>query len=71
VLAGICAGLAIQAARLDNYDAFKIACCGVYLHSMAGELARRELGDAGVLAGDLLPLIPKAISALKDGDSLE
>lgn len=71
VLAGICAGLATQAARLDNYDAFNIACCGVYLHSMAGELARRELGDCGVLAGDLLALIPKAISALKDGDSLE
>jgi NAD(P)H-hydrate epimerase len=71
VLAGICAGLLVQATRFDDCDPFKIACCGVYVHAMAGELARRELGDTGTLAGDLLAYVPRAINGIKQGDSIE
>ncbi len=71
VLAGICAGLLAQASKLPEMDIFKIACCGVYLHALAGELCRREMGDIGVLAGDLLSKIPLAFRNLKQGDSLE
>jgi NAD(P)H-hydrate epimerase len=71
VLAGICAGLLAQFSRFSDLDPFEVACVGVYLHAMAGELMRRELGDAGVLAGDLLPVIPQAIAAIKSGDGLE
>jgi NAD(P)H-hydrate epimerase len=71
VLAGICAGLLTQASKLPEIDTFKIACCGVYLHALAGELCRREMGDTGVLAGDLLTKIPLALRNLKQGDSLE
>ncbi|MEI7555901.1 NAD(P)H-hydrate dehydratase [Candidatus Chlorohelix sp.] len=71
VLAGICGGLLAQAVRFADFDTFKIACCGVYLHAMAGELAKRDKGAMGVLAGDLLPLLPLSIEAIKQGESLE
>ncbi|MCE2405640.1 MAG: NAD(P)H-hydrate dehydratase [Dehalococcoidia bacterium] len=56
VLTGIIGGLLAQG--LSPEDA---ACCGVYLHGMAGEMARERLGDAGMLAGDLLSLLPAAV----------
>ena len=31
-------------------------------------MVSEELGDAGVLAGDLLPAIPQAIKKLRKGD---
>lgn len=60
VLAGIIAGLAAQG--LSAWDA---AACGVYVHGASGEIMRQEIGDAGLLASDLLPAIPRAIKTLK------
>ena len=60
VLSGVIAGLTAQGLPL-----FDAAACGVFLHSQAGEMARKELGDAGMLAGDLLPLLPVVIKGLK------
>jgi NAD(P)H-hydrate epimerase len=56
VLAGAIVGLLAQG--LAPFDA---AICGAYLHGLAGELARREIGDAGVVAGDVLARLPEAI----------
>jgi NAD(P)H-hydrate epimerase len=61
VLAGVIAGLAAQG--LDNFNA---ACLGVWLHAQAGEIVKSELGDTGMLASDLLPVVPKAIKVLKE-----
>jgi NAD(P)H-hydrate epimerase len=61
VLSGAIAGLLAQG--LSPFDA---AYCGVYLHSEAGEMVREELGDAGMVAGDLLPVLPKVIKRLKE-----
>ena len=61
VLAGIIAGLTAQG--LDNFNA---ACLGVWLHGQAGEIVKAELGDTGMLAGDLLQVVPKAIKKLKE-----
>jgi hypothetical protein len=36
------------------------------LHGLAGELARDAIGDAGVVAGDLMGLLPLAISRLRE-----
>lgn len=55
VLAG-----AIAALRGQGLEPFTAAIAGGYLHGLAGELARRRLGEAGVVAGDLLPLLPLA-----------
>jgi len=59
VLAGAIAGLVAQG--LEPFDAAALA---VYLHGRAGEKVRGELGDAGLLAGDLLPALPQVIKEL-------
>lgn len=72
VLAGIAAGLLAQFAKNpEKLDTFTVACLAVYLHSMTGELVSRDLGDTGLLASDFLQVIPQAIVAIKNGDSLE
>ncbi len=60
VLAGVISGMLAQG--LSPFDA---ASCGVFLHGLAGEMVRSEMGDAGMLASDLLPVLPKAIRQLK------
>ena len=60
VLAGAIVGLLAQG--LAPFDA---AVCGAYLHALAGEIARREIGDAGVLASDMLARLPAAIRQCK------
>ncbi len=56
VLAGTVAGLVAQ-----GLDPFAAAALAVYLHGRAGEKVRRELGEAGLLASDLLPNLPLVI----------
>ena len=60
VLAGCITGLLSQG--VPPQDA---APLGVYLHALAGERARRSLGDAGMLASDLLPELPRALKSLR------
>jgi hydroxyethylthiazole kinase-like uncharacterized protein yjeF len=55
VLAG-----AIVALRAQGVGAFEAAVAGAYLHGMAGELARKEKGTAGMVAGDVLAHLPQA-----------
>jgi len=60
VLTGAIAGLLAQG--LSPFDA---AACGVYLHGKAGEMVKARLGDAGMIATDLLPVLPQVIKQLK------
>ncbi len=60
VLAGAIVGM-----RAQGLAPFEAALVGAYLHGMAGELARDALGDAGVVAGDLLGMLPLAIRRLR------
>jgi len=60
VLAGTIVGLLAQG--LSAYDA---AVAGVYAHGLAGELARRELGEMGLVASDLLPMLPRALRQMR------
>ena len=60
VLAGAIAGLIAQG--MEPYEA---ASLGVYVHALAGERVRQELGDAGMVASDLLPALPRAIKELR------
>jgi len=59
VLAGAIVGL-----RAQGLGSFEAAVVGAYLHGLAGQLAREELGDAGMVAGDLIPRLPLAIHRL-------
>ncbi len=63
VLSGIVGGLLAQ--RLSPFDA---AIAGVYLHGLAGEKASRRLGPDGLLAGDLLPLLPRLLRQIREND---
>jgi len=56
VLAGCITGLLGQ-----SLSSFEAAVAGAYLHGLAGELARERIWEAGVVAGDLLPLLPLAL----------
>ncbi len=62
VLAGVIAGLVAQGLPL-----FDAASAGVYLHATAGDMVKAELGDAGMTASDLLPVLPRAIKRIKAG----
>ncbi|MBI4267528.1 MAG: NAD(P)H-hydrate dehydratase [Chloroflexi bacterium] len=61
VLAGTIAGL-----RAQGLNLFDAAACGVYLHGKAGEIVRDRLGDAGMTASDLPPVLPLAIKQLQE-----
>ncbi len=64
VLTGVITGLLAQG--LAPWEA---AQSGVYLHGTAGDLAAEVYGHAGLLAGDLLRFLPRAIMrVLHDGD---
>jgi NAD(P)H-hydrate epimerase len=56
VLAGAIAGLLAQ-----GLDPFAAARCGVYLHTLAADIITQERGNAGLVAGDLLDALPRAI----------
>ena len=60
VLAGAIVGLLAQ-----GLAPFEAALCGAYVHGLAGEIARREIGDAGAVASDVLARLPSAIRQLR------
>ena len=60
VLAGVIAGLMGQ--RLPPFEA---AVTGVHLHSLAGMDLEASMGQAGVLASDLLPQLPRVMERLR------
>ncbi len=59
VLTGMIAGFCAQGLQLEN-----AACCAVYLHGLAGEIASKTLSEYSVLASDILKYIPVAIKAV-------
>ena len=60
VLAGLIAGLMGQ--KLAPFEA---AVTGVHLHSLAGLDLEASVGQAGVLASDLLPQLPRVMERLR------
>jgi ADP-dependent NAD(P)H-hydrate dehydratase / NAD(P)H-hydrate epimerase len=59
VLGGIIA--ALLARGVDPFDA---ACAGVYIHGLAGDILREEIGDTGLAAMDLADKLPLAIKQM-------
>lgn len=56
----------ILGAFLAQKQPFKeAACAGVFLHGLAGDLARREKGEMGLIAGDLVEKIPHGILTIR------
>jgi ADP-dependent NAD(P)H-hydrate dehydratase / NAD(P)H-hydrate epimerase len=63
VLAGIIAGLTAQ-----GMPPFEAAACGVYLHSESAAEVAANMGTAGMIASDLLPVVPAQIKKLREKD---
>ena len=63
ILTGLIAGLMAQ-----KVPAFDAALLGVYLHGLAADIVAESIGMHGLMAGDVLDTIPKAIK-LCDGQS--
>jgi NAD(P)H-hydrate epimerase len=55
VLAGLVGALLGQ-----GLEPFAAAQLGVYLHGLAGDLARDALGETGMIASDVLEFLPRA-----------
>lgn len=58
-LSGIIASLIGQ-----GLSAYSAAVLGVYLHGRAGDIAKEELGEHGIIASDLVKKLPLAIKEL-------
>ena len=50
-----------MAQKVEPLDA---AISGVYLHGLSAEMANPEHVSSGIIASDLLPIIPKAMSQI-------
>lgn len=61
VLAGAIGGFLAQGLSL-----FKAAVCGGFVHGTAGDEWRRIHGDAGLLASDLLPMLPDVLNRVRN-----
>ena len=62
VLSGVIAALIAQGS-----DPYTAAVTGVYIHAAAGRRIAHRLGDAGLLASDLLPELPLVMNLLRQG----
>src|SRR5215831_9801033 len=61
VLAGLIAGLMAQGS-----DAYTAAVTGVYVHAEAGRRLQARQGSAGLLASELLPVIPIVMKTIRE-----
>jgi hydroxyethylthiazole kinase-like uncharacterized protein yjeF len=62
VLTGLIGGFLAR-----GWDPARAAMAGVYLHGMAADLLSEEMGQSGILAGELLDVIPRLASSLARG----
>jgi ADP-dependent NAD(P)H-hydrate dehydratase / NAD(P)H-hydrate epimerase len=60
VLSGV-----IGAFLAKHMDPFEAACAGVLVHARAGQLAARDVGPEGVIAGDVIAALPRARASLE------
>lgn len=61
VLAGIISSLVAQSATEEE-----AAVCGVAIHSIAGDKAKENLGEYGMVSGDLVKFIPMAMKEISE-----
>ena len=59
VLAGVIASLTAQ-----GFDPFKSACSGVYIHALAGDIAKEKYGEISMLPTDIIDCLPEAFMSI-------
>jgi ADP-dependent NAD(P)H-hydrate dehydratase / NAD(P)H-hydrate epimerase len=62
VLTGVVAALLAQ---YPDRSPAEVTAAAVYLHGLAGDIAARELGEASVIAGDILDSLPRAYQEIR------
>lgn len=62
VLSGIIAALWAQGCSTET-----AAYCGVFLHGLAGDLAKKQFGERSLVAGDMITYLSHAISLTEQG----
>lgn len=65
VLSGIIASFMAQ-----GFGVMNSAVCGVYMHGLAGDIARDDIGEYSLVAGDIIEYLPDAFNAL-DGSGTD
>ena len=58
---------AIAGFMAQGLDAERSAVLGVYVHGLAGDIAAEKLGEAGLIAGDIIRCVPEAIRCMQAG----
>jgi NAD(P)H-hydrate repair Nnr-like enzyme with NAD(P)H-hydrate dehydratase domain len=61
ILTGIVAGMLAQNPRRE----FEAVLAAVYLHGLAGDIARESLGEHSLVATDLVKTLPEAFSRVR------
>ncbi|MCD8282437.1 MAG: bifunctional ADP-dependent NAD(P)H-hydrate dehydratase/NAD(P)H-hydrate epimerase, partial [Prevotella sp.] len=64
VLTGILAGLLAR-----GYNRTEACMLGVYIHGLAGDIARDVLGEESLVAGDIIKYLPEAFKRLYSADN--
>jgi len=66
VLTGLVAGMMAQAHSMKNDDRWSRAVlAAVYLHGLAGDVAREKVGEHSLIAGDITANLPEAFKRAK------
>jgi NAD(P)H-hydrate epimerase len=66
VLTGMVAGMIAQAHAMQGEDRWtKAVIAAVYLHGLAGDVAREKIGEQAMIAGDLIASLPEAFKKAK------
>jgi hydroxyethylthiazole kinase-like uncharacterized protein yjeF len=63
VLTGLIGGLLAR-----KWPLVKAAMAGVYLHGLAADFLAQDMGQSGILAGELLDVLPDLMAALSRGE---
>jgi NAD(P)H-hydrate epimerase len=63
VLTGLIGGFLAR-----GWSPAKAAIAGVYLHGIAADSLAQDMGQAGILAGELLDVLPELMTALSNGE---
>lgn len=52
----------------SGLDGFEAACLGVYIHGLAGDIAKEKYGEIGMIASDIVNSLPEAFIRLERGN---
>ena len=64
VLAGIIGGILAQNGK-GELSAFDVACLGVYIHSLSGDVAAAQLGEYSLIGSDIIDHLPVVLRGIQ------